>query len=79
MHSRILPAHTRRVVSTPSETQGLDKDTLARRRALRELANAPIAKLRKIAVRAGIYNADGTLTDFYRADSDQNGRRRRHD
>ncbi len=79
MHSGVLPAHTTRVVSTLTEIQGLDKDTVARRRALRELARAPIAKLREIAVAAGIYNADGTLTDYYRADSRPPRGRSQHD
>lgn len=44
----------------------MDDDTRKRKQILNDLKNAPVDELRKIAISAGIYNADGTLTDFYK-------------
>ncbi len=44
----------------------MDDDTKKRKQILNDLKNAPVDELRKIAISAGIYNADGTLTDFYK-------------
>jgi len=44
----------------------LDPASIRRREALRKLKELPVAELFAVAVRAGIYNPDGSLTEPYR-------------
>lgn len=52
----------------PNELE-LDEDTRKRKQALAQMDNMTIEELSQLAVRAGIYNEDGSLAEYY-CDSD---------
>ncbi len=49
-------------------TLGLDPETRARRIVLVKMQQMSAEEIFQLAVRAGIYNEDGTLTEHYRSD-----------
>ena len=54
---------------------GLDPASARRREALRGLKQMSVEELFAVAVRAGIYNPDGTLTEPYRDDGEPSAHR----
>lgn len=64
----------RRVTLDPN-APGLDETTRQRRVALAELEQLSTAEIFQVAVRAGIYTADGQLTEHYRDDAEPSASR----
>lgn len=64
----------KRVTLDPN-APGLDVETRKRRLALAELEQMSTTEIFQVAVRAGIYTADGQLTEHYRDDAEPSASR----
>ena len=64
----------KRAALNPDEP-GIDEETRRHRRALVKLTKMSTEELRQLAIRAGIWDEDGNLTEHYRDDAEPSATR----
>jgi hypothetical protein len=70
-----MSANGKPKVTLDPDAPGLDEETRRRRRVLAEMEQMSTEEIFQLMVRAGIYTADGQLTEHYRDDAEPSASR----